>query len=263
MTILRSLRLPVLLVLMTASSALLAQGLYYESVLNAGMPGKDAMASKTYLMPKMMKHVSPESGDFMIVRLDQEKMIGVDAKAKTYWEMTFTEMEQTMKASSAKMDAQMAQLQEQLKKMPEEQRKMMEQRMGSMMSPSDAPVTLTATGEKKQISGFPCTKYVAKQGEKTLMTLWATKDVKAFEGIRKDYQALSRRLTAMNPRFAKGITDAMTQIEGFPVETDFGPMTNVVTKVESRATAASEFAVPAGFTKVDPPLKKAMSKEDK
>jgi hypothetical protein len=207
-------------------------------------------------MPKMMKTVSTQDGNTMIIRIDQEKMFSIDSKAKTYWEMTFNEMEAAMKGASAKMDAQMAALRDKLKDMPEEQRKLIEARMGGMMPGNDAPVTMNATGEKKQINGFSCTKYEAKQGEKTLMTLWTTKDVRAFEPLRKDYQALSRRLSGLSAGFAKGLMEAMMKAEGFPVETDFGPMTNVVTKAEARATASSEFVVPAGFAKVDSPLKK-------
>jgi hypothetical protein len=253
-------RMVILFALLTLTSAVFAQGLYYESVMSGGMASNDPRPSHTYLMPKMMKTVSAEGGTIMIIRVDQETMFSIDMNAKTYWEMTFTEMEQAMKGASAKMDAQMAKLREQLKNMPEEQRKAMEQRMGGMLSTSDAPVTMTATGEQKKISGFSCTKFEAKQGEKSLMSIWTTKDVKAFDGLRKDYQALTNRLRSMNPGIVKGLTVAMATVEGFPMETDFGPMTNVVTKIESRATGIAEFTVPAGLTKVESPLKKAAQK---
>jgi hypothetical protein len=166
-------------------------------------------------------------------------------------------MEQAMKAMSAKMDGAMAGMDEQMKDMPEEQRKMMEQMMGGQMSKKGASkVEMVKTGETKTLLGYSCYKCVAKEGDKELMSLWVTKGVRGFENLRKDYEALTRRMMSMNPSFMKGLADAMIKIDGFPLEMDWGGMTTLVTKVETRSTSASEFAVPAGFTKVDSPLMK-------
>ena len=243
------------LVLLTMiGTALLAQGLYYESVTKGGMLGDKEISSSTYLMPKMFKHVSQPEGGAVIIRMDQQKMYNVDPKEKTYSEMTFEEMEQQMKKMSAKMDSQMAQLEESMKDMPPEQRKMMEGMMGSKMGKAGAEVRLVRTDEKKKVSGFNCMKYVAKEGEKDLMTLWATKEVRGFESLRKDYEALTKRMMSMNPSFMKGLVDAMLKVDGFPMETEWGGMTVLVTKVESRSTGTSEFLVPAGYKQVKPAM---------
>jgi GLPGLI family protein len=248
--------------LLLASSGLVAQGLYYESTMTGGPFGNDGNVSHTYLMPKMMKYVNAKDGDFMIMRMDTEKMISVDVTKKTYWETSFAELEQSMKKASAKMDAQMEKMKEQMKDMPEEQRKMMEKMFGGKTGGPGAAVTMTKTGETKKISGFSCTKFVAKEGDKELMTIWATKDVKTFDVIRKDYESLTKRMTAMNPTFAKGLVEAMYKIDGFPIQTVWGEFLTTVTKVESRTTPASEFNVPAGYAKEDPPMKKMGGKGD-
>lgn len=111
-------------------------------------------------------------------------------------------------------------------------------------------VELVRTGETKTVSGFPCVKFVAKEGEKVLMTLWATKQIKSFESLRKDYVAFSERMMSMNPSFMKGLVDAMMKVDGFPMETNWGGLTVVVTKVDSRAAGPLEFAIPAGYKKV-------------
>jgi hypothetical protein len=242
-------RMCALVLLTMIGTALLAQGLYYESVTKGGMLGDKEIPSSTYLMPKMFKHVSQPEGNSVILRMDQQKMYNVNPKEKTYSEMTFTEMEEQMKKMSAKMDSQMAQLEESMKNMPPEQRKMMEGMMGSKMGKPGAEVQLVRTDEKKKVSGFNCMKYVAKEGEKDLMTLWATKEVRGFESLRKDYEALTKRMMSMNPGFMKGLVDAMLKVDGFPMETEWGGMTVMVTKVEARSTGAAEFAVPAGYTK--------------
>jgi hypothetical protein len=243
------------LVLLTMiGTALLAQGLYYESVTKGGMLGDKEIPSSTYLMPKMFKHVSQPEGNAIIIRMDQQKLYNVNPKEKTYSEMTFAEMEQAMKQMSAKMDSRMAELEESMKNMPPEQRKMMEGMMGSKMGKQAAEIQLVRTDEKKKVSGFNCMKYVAKEGEKDLMTLWATKDVRGFESLRKDYEALTKRMMSMNPGFMKGMVEAMLKVDGFPMETDWGGMTVLVTKVEQRVTGASEFLVPAGYKQVKPAM---------
>jgi GLPGLI family protein len=251
-------RVRILLLLVTlvaVASGLLAQGLYYETVFTGG-PLKDHV-SKTYMMPRMMKSVNGDDRDFMVFRMDKQKMIAVDTKGKTYWEKTFAELEERAKAASAKMDDQSKELQEQMKNMPKEQREMMEKMMGGQMGGKPGNVQMVKTSETKKISGFSCAKFEAKEGAKVLMTIWATKEVKGFEALRKDYEEFSRRITAMNPLFMKGLIDAMFKIEGFPIQTDWGQMSTLVTKVEQRSTPESEFAVPAGYT-----LKEAPSDEE-
>ncbi len=258
-------RLRTLLLLVTivgVTHGLLAQGLYYESVLKGGPFGDEGHVTKTYLMPKMMKHVNAADQDFLLLLLDKQKIISVDAKAKTYWEQTFADMEQSMKEASKAMDEQLAELRAQMKDMPEDQRKMMEQMMGTKLEGSTESVRISKTGETKKISGFACTKYVAKEGTKELMTIWTTKDVKGFEPLRKDYEELSRRMTSMNPRFMKGLIDAMMKVDGFPIQTDWAELSTIVTRVEQRSTPASEFAVPAGYTKEEVPGRGIQGEED-
>jgi hypothetical protein len=247
----------ILAALIAGTCGLFSQGLYFESVIKGGPIKGTGHIMKTYLMPKTMKHVNAEDGDFLILRLDKQTITSVDVKEKSYWEKAFAELEQSSKVASAKMDKRMKELKEQMKGMPEEQRKMMEKMVGSQMEISAGNVTLTKTRETKKINGFPCTKYVIKEGTRELMTIWTTKEVKGFEPLRKDYEELSRRMTSMNPQFMRALIDAMLKVEGFPIQTDWGEMSTTVTKVEQRSTPESEFGVPAGYTK-----KKAPTEEE-
>jgi hypothetical protein len=68
---------------------------------------------------------------------------------------------------------------------------------------------------------------------------------------------------AMTPGGARSIADAFQKIQGFPVEVDTEQgMKNVVTKFDKRNTPASEFEVPAGYTKVENELMKNSGKEE-
>jgi hypothetical protein len=55
----------------------------------------------------------------------------------------------------------------------------------------------------------------------------------------------------------KGLADAFKKVEGVAIQTDMAGITTLVTKVEQQSTPASQFEVPAGYTKVDSPLKQA------
>lgn len=232
------------------------QGAYWESTTSGGVLGDKTRTEKMYYIPKKFKSES-EDGNAMILRLDKQVLYSVNGKEKTYWEMTFEEMEAMMKKSGAKMDDAMAKMQKKLESMPEAQRKMVEKMMKGRIpskESDDSNIEVTNTGEKKSISGYSCTKYVMKQDGKELMTIWATKDAKPFEEMRKDFEEFQKRMMAMNPMMMKGIVAKMSTIDGFPVETELGKgMKHVVTKIEKRSTPASAFEIPAGYTKVKPP----------
>jgi hypothetical protein len=149
-----------------------------------------------------------------------------------------------------KMSSQMAEMQKKLADMPPEQRAMIEKMMGSK-GKEDAPTTVTPTSEKRTISGYACQKYTLDRDGKTVITVWATKEITAFEGMRKDWSQLQKRLMALTPGGAKSIAEAFTKIQGFPVQTEMEQgITNVVTKFEKRTTPAGDFEVPSGYTKV-------------
>jgi Domain of unknown function (DUF4412) len=236
------------LALLLAGSAF-SQGLYWESTTTGGPLKDKANISQTYAMPKMFKIVNTQG--VMILRMDQEKIYNVDIAKKTYSEMTFAEMEAYAKKASEKM----AQFREKIKNLPPEQRKQMEAMGGMMGAGAEGPVDVSATGEKRTISGFACTRYIMKRGDKEMMTLWVTKDVTGYDNLRRDLMEFGKRTAALMNM--TGMSEAYQKIDGFPMETDMdmmGKMTMVVTKVEKRSTAAGEFNVPAGFTKTDSPL---------
>ena len=236
------------LALLLAGSAF-SQGLYWESTTTGGPLKDKENISQTFAMPKMFKIVNPSG--IMILRMDQEKIYNVDPAKKTYSEMTFAEMEAYAKKAGDKM----AQFREKIKNMPPEQKKQMEAMSSMMGGGAEGAVEVSATGEKKTIAGFACTRYLMKRGDKEMMTLWVTKDVTGFDNLRKDLMEFGKRTAALTNM--SGLSEAYQKIDGFPMETDMdmmGKMTMTVTKVEKRSTPAGEFNVPAGYTKTDSPL---------
>ena len=232
------------------------QGLYWESTMTG--IGKNGRASQNYAMPKMMKIVGSD-GQVVILRGDQAKVITVDTKKQTYRETTFSEMEAAGKSMQAQMDTARGEMEKRMKDMPPEQRAMMEKMMPKMAGAAAAkPAALVVkkTGETKTIADYKCTKYVATEGDKTALVTWTTRDVKAFAGLRDDLLAFQKRMASAQRPGGGGIPEAYAKIEGFPMETEMGGIKTVVTKVEPRTTAASEFEVPAGYQKENPSLPK-------
>ncbi len=206
--------------------------------------------TQTYYVPKKLKTMNAADGDFTVIRIDQEKIYTVNVKDKTYSVSTFAELEEMGK----KMNAQMDQMQEQMKNMPAEQRKMMEKMLGGKMAGSqkESKIDVVKTGEKKSISGFACTRYSVKREGKEEVSLWVTQDVRGFSAMRQDMLEQTKRMASMTPSGLKGLSEAMMKIDGFPIVTEMGTMMkSTVTKIEMKSVAASEFEVPAGYTKVE------------
>jgi GLPGLI family protein len=244
---------------------MLAQGFYWEATRSGSLIGDSSETVKYSYAAKMFKVVNGENRNATILRLDKDVMIMLNPKEKTYWEMTFADMEKAAKKAGGQMDQKMAELQEKLKDMPEEQRKMVEQMMGNKMlgAKKEPKLEVVKSGDTRQISGYTCTKYVVNQDGKELLTVWVTKDVKGFETIRKDMDVFRERMTAMNPMMRKGFTEGLKSIDGFPIETDMGTtMKEVVTKVERKSIPASEFEVPEGYKKVESPMMRGKEGEE-
>jgi len=229
------------------------QGLVWESVTKGGPAGEGGTPSTTYMMPGKMKHVT-DDGNVIIVRLDQEKMYTLKPAEKSYWEMTFTEMEQMLKAATAKMDAMKDQMQEQLKNMSPEQREMVEKMYNMTSSGKKEPVSIKTTGKTKTIIGYQTTQYVARQGDKDMMSMYVTKGIGEFDTMRRDWEQFNKRLLSMGGGFAEGMAEAYTKVGGFPMEMEIMGATTTVTKLEKKPTPALEFDIPAGYTKTKPPM---------
>jgi hypothetical protein len=100
------------------------------------------------------------------------------------------------------------------------------------------------------------------QGEKEMVTVWATPDLKEFAGMRKDFEEFSKRIMGQMPGMGAAVEELM-KLPGFGMETQFGTMmTQVVTSMEKRTTPAAEYVVPNGYTKVKSEWQQQLEKTD-
>lgn len=245
-------RLSVLLVVLCIGAVALGQGIYTETNTTVQAAGNQTFQGQSYFMPKMMKTVTGDQE--IIIRLDKQMIYRINVADKTYSEMTFAEWEAQMKKASAEMDSKMAELQKRLASMPPEQRQMMEKMMSAQMQAKNvgqAKLEVKNTGEKKTVAGLSATKYVVLQDGKEFITAWTTNEIKGFASMRKDYEEMASRLAASAPGGGASMVEAMKKIDGYPLEMDMSMgVKTEVTKVESKSFPASDFEVPAGFTKV-------------
>jgi hypothetical protein len=209
-------------------------------------------------MPKMMKVVQDTVRTF-IVRLDKQLIIGMNDSDKTYWEMSFDDLQKSIASMASRRDQFMAQMKERMADMPEDQRAAMEERMKNMGGmgggPDTAKLTATATGETKTINGFACTRYDVKRDTASFMTVWASKDVKGYADLKQDFSDFRQKLASSNPMMGRNLLVGLSDIDGFPIQSEHGNFKTVVTKVVNQATPESEFNPPSSYKKVDPPTR--------
>jgi hypothetical protein len=243
--------LPLLVVIAAAVAS--AQGLYWEST-SSGKQAAGHSSARSYAVPKMFKNVDGDR--VVLIRLDRRKLYSIDLGKKTYWEMTFAEMERMMKRTRAQME----QVQKQMRNLSPEQKRMVEEQMGKGMADlmaSGGKVKITASNEVKTVSGYSCTKYIASHKGNTLFIAWATKGVKGFTSLRKDWDQFYTRLLSLSPATSMGFAEAFRKIDGFPMEMEAAGRTTVVTKVEQRPIPTAEFELPSGLTQQQNPLLQA------
>jgi hypothetical protein len=227
------------------------QGLYWESQMSLPQGNMQQVLTQSYYRSKMFKQTS-EYGS-MIFRLDREKMYMIDNQKKEYTELTFKQLEEITKKANIVMEQKLSELKEQMKGMQPEQQKAMQKALDEQGIGNKSRISVTKTGESKKICGYSCVKYVLRQNNKDVGTVWTTSNVKDYEKMKGEMKKVRERVMAQIPNGIQ-IADAMQKINGFPMETSISGTTTVVSKVEKKSIPESEFEVPAGYKKVDPQM---------
>jgi hypothetical protein len=177
------------------------------------------------------------------------RIVSIDNQKKEYSEVTIAEMEETMKAASAQME-------EQLAKMPPQMR----DRMAKMMGGGLADVTISKGGTKT-IAGYSCQSYTIAMGENlTQETCNSTAITPPFDPANFAKMA---RISVPMMRGAEKMAEKFREIQGMSLQQHttmnmMGQKRDIsmeATEVKKGAIAADVFAIPAGYKKVDSPLK--------
>jgi hypothetical protein len=215
---------------MAQLSGILSQGLTMTMTSNAG--GQTSTTTH-YFSGNASKSVSSTGMD-SIIRYDQEKLISIDNKKKTYTEMTFQQMQAMMDQAVAGMNAD-----------PETMAA-----MKKMMGGGSGPLSVTKQGAGETIAGYATEKYLVTGPMD--MEIWAAPDLKVPATY---FDSMKLRIPA-NPMFdMRKMFDAFKQINGWPVKYVMTmkmmgramTTTSEATSIQKGAIPASTFEVPAGY----------------
>lgn len=219
-----------------------------QKVSMSGPPAAAAPPEQTSVMLWDGAKLRTDNGaqSSSIVDFKTDTLLMLDHEKKQYSEMKVSDMIAQMKRAMEAMKAQAAAF-------PPEQRKAYE----DMMLKQTAPLTMEPTKDTQKIIGLDATKFLLTQGGQPLGEVWYTKGIALADlaPYAKQFAEMMKGATGSN----WGDVFAKTE-NGYPLKSVIviemmGKKMSYVTetvKYEKVSAAASDFAVPSGYKKVDP-----------
>jgi Domain of unknown function (DUF4412) len=212
--------------------------------------------------------MSHGEGKEAIVDFKSGQMTTLDAHKKTYYVTTRADMD----AVAAKMQEQMnspemKKMQEQMKNVPPEQQKKMDSAMDGMFT-----VDVRDLGTTRKIAGYTCENWKMDMGQYSKSESCLTNELKypvqAFEMYRGFSDSMKNMTAAFGPT-AKSVAKMQEQfkkMKGYPLASTStteimghkSVIVSEVTEVRHGSIAASVWQVPAGYTKIDNPMLRAL-----
>ncbi len=223
--------------LVLAPAVLSAQDLTLHGTTN--VRGQETPVTMFFSAPAMR---STTGDSDIIVRLDAKKIFAIDARQKTYSEMTFADVQ---KATGAAAAAGMENL-------PPEAAAKMKQMMGGMPG---GDVTVTPMGAGETIAGYATQKYHLTMGSAIEMDVWAAP---ALMMPTVYYDAMKAMVPRSPMLDMTKLFDAFKRIKGTHLKSVMNmtmmgqtvATTTVITSVDRGAIPAATFQVPAGYKSV-------------
>lgn len=194
-----------------------------------------------------------------IIDLGAGRIVSIDHKKKEYSEVMVAEIEAMMKQATAQMD-------EAMKNVPPAMRDQMAKMMGGEAGGAASSISVTKGGSRT-LAGYACQEYTIAIGESVKNETCNTTALQP----PFDPAQFRKMWSFSNPAFmnaaknAAKMTEQLQQIQGLPLAEKSSVsvmgrnMTTIkeATEVKKGAIPASAFLVPAGFKKVDSPMKGA------
>jgi Domain of unknown function (DUF4412) len=220
-------------------------------------------------------HVRMSHGDGkeMIVDFKADQTTTLDSAKKTYYVTT----RQDLDAFVAKMNEQMnspeaKKAQEAMKNLPPEQQKKMDAMMGSMFT-----FDVQKTGTTRKIAGYTCENWKVTIGQFSRSEECLTSELQfpahAWDMYRGYADSMKTMMSSMGP-MAKNMAkmqEQFKQMKGYPLANTTtvdvmghkSVVVSEVTEVKRGPIPASAWEIPAGYTKVDNPMLKALQSHPK
>jgi hypothetical protein len=196
-------------------------------------------------------------------------MTMLDGKKKTYYVVTRQDMEQLKAKMAERMNSpEMKQAQEKMKSLPPEVQKKMEAMMGGAAGSFD----VQKTGTTRKVAGYTCENWTVTLGGFSKSEECLTSDlqlpVQAWDSYRDFAESMKGMTAAMGPmgKNMAQMQEKFKAMKGFPVATTTtvsvmghsSTSTSEVTEVKRGPIPASAWEIPAGYTKIDNPMLKAL-----
>jgi hypothetical protein len=219
--------------------------------------GKTETAT-SYLSASKARMVQP-GGHEIIVDGTKSEMYVIDHNRKEYSVMTKPEIQQAAARMQEQMKQASKQMEEAMKSAPPEVREQMKQAMGNMSGIPDVDVKKGTGG--RQIAGYKCENWIVTIGQMSKTEECLSTDLPVPTESWESFRSME---DSMSPA-AKAMQEKMKEAKGFPLATT--TTTNVMGQTQTSSTevqeikkdpiAPSVFELPAGYKKVDSPLKEA------
>jgi len=256
----KTLAISVAFVLVSAICA--AQGLTITSKTTSS---DGATTTETgYISGDHVRWASPDGE--IIIDGKTGSMTTINNKKKTYFVTTRQDIDAMAAKIKEKMNSpEMQRMREAMKSLPPEQQK----RMGGMF---DVKVE-KATGSRT-IAGYKCENWTVSMGQMSRTEECVTTDLKfppqAWQMYRDFAASMKSLMAAMGPMGAnmKTMQDEFAKMRGFPLasSTTVSVMgrtsvtSNEVTGIKSGPIPASAWEIPAGYTKVENPMRRELER---
>ncbi|MGZ7031714.1 MAG: DUF4412 domain-containing protein [Thermoanaerobaculia bacterium] len=233
---------------------------------------KDGGAPTTTTSYISSDHVRMSAGDGNETIIDAKSgdMTIIQTAKKEYYVITRADMDAMAAKIKEQMNSpEMKKAQEQMDNLPPDQKAKMEAMMGGMFA-----VEVRKTGTTRKIAGYNCENWTVSIGQFSKSEECITNDLKfpvsAWEAYKSYADTMKTMMAAMGPmaKSAQKMADQFKQMKGFPIAntttTDVmghkSVNTSEVTAVKYGPIPASAWEIPAGYTKVDNPMTKAMER---
>ncbi|RJO72737.1 MAG: DUF4412 domain-containing protein [Myxococcales bacterium] len=177
-----------------------------------------------------MRADNPKMNSAVIMNFDTDTMMMIQNGQKMYLEMKISVLAEQMKQMAAMM---------------------------SQKEESKGEVTFTQTGEKKEISGFPCAKIVIMHQGKQIGEMWVTKEINDAE-VKKVYGKFFEMADVQGGNAPRGVAAMKKALEmGFPIQVeqempDGAKIRSVVLSAKEKKANPLDFMPPAGFQRLTP-----------
>ncbi len=234
--------------MLLCASAANAQDYYWESL--SGPEDTVGQVSVTSFSPRKMKFVSGNPGDpVIIVRLDRQSVLVVNASRQSYAEIGFADW----KNMRAQQSAWVVQVPPDIQQLPPEERNRRLQEVLAQNPATGARADVQRVPETKTIQGLACTKWIVKAENRIVLTVWATRAIREFGVMRGDLAECYRQL-ALNYPGMRYYAEALRSIDGFPMQYQADDTKTTVKLIQRRNWDDEEFQAPSGYRKTTPAI---------